>query len=163
MLKISKVDAATHPVLEVLGMLAGAGALVLGMVWVTQRQGGRPGVPAAAGAAGGRGRGRTQDQRHLEPKIQQANAAAERVFDILDQPLEPEKPDAIALPPVRRRHRVPERRVHLPRHQRPTLDGISLTIKAGLNVAIVGANGSGKTTLANLLPRLLRPGQRPRS
>ncbi len=38
LLKISKVDAATHPVLEVLGMVAGTGALVVGMVWVTKGQ-----------------------------------------------------------------------------------------------------------------------------
>ena len=35
-LKMSKADAATSPALEVLGILAGSGALIVGAHWVTQ-------------------------------------------------------------------------------------------------------------------------------
>ena len=34
---------------------------------------------------------------------------------------------------------------------------VTLNIRAGQNVAIVGANGSGKTTLLSMVPRLLNP------
>jgi subfamily B ATP-binding cassette protein MsbA len=39
----------------------------------------------------------------------------------------------------------------------PTLDNVSLTVKAGEVVAVVGGNGSGKTTLLGLLPRFFDP------
>lgn len=39
----------------------------------------------------------------------------------------------------------------------PALKNISMSIKAGEKIAVVGRTGSGKTTLVNLLPRLFDP------
>mgnify|MGYP002040165781 FL=1 len=41
--------------------------------------------------------------------------------------------------------------------ERPALDGVSIVIEPGQNVAFVGPSGSGKTTLMNLLPRFVLP------
>ena len=39
----------------------------------------------------------------------------------------------------------------------PAVDAITLQVKAGENVALVGPSGAGKTSLVNLLPRFLQP------
>lgn len=73
-----------------------------------------------------------------------------------------------ALDPPRERPRpadgAPAREIRLcgltfayPRSDRPVLEGLDLTIRAGTSMAIVGQNGAGKTTLAKLLCRLYDP------
>jgi subfamily B ATP-binding cassette protein MsbA len=39
----------------------------------------------------------------------------------------------------------------------PALDGVTVSLRAGETVALVGPSGAGKTTLANLLPRFIEP------
>ena len=39
----------------------------------------------------------------------------------------------------------------------PAVEGLSLHLRAGETVALVGPSGAGKTTLANLLPRFIEP------
>ncbi len=156
LLKTAKVDAAVQPLLEVLGMFAGSAALVIGMDWVASAKLDGPEFLALLvllGAAAESVR-KTSD---IWTRIQQANAAAERVVEVMNQPVEVEKPDAIVLPPVR--HSIEFQNVVFtyPGAEHRALDGINLAGAAGHNVAIVGPNGSGKTTLANLLPRFYDP------
>jgi ABC-type multidrug transport system fused ATPase/permease subunit len=90
-------------------------------------------------------------------KIQEANAAAERVFAIMDEPLETQKDGTMELPPLKEKIEFRNVVFTYPGSEKPALKGINLTIQAGHNIAIVGPNGSGKTTLANLLPRFYDP------
>ena len=44
-----------------------------------------------------------------------------------------------------------------PKAEKPAVDGVSLTIRPGETIALVGENGSGKTTLVKLLCGLYKP------
>ncbi|MFA5238551.1 MAG: ABC transporter transmembrane domain-containing protein [Phycisphaerae bacterium] len=156
LLRISRVDAATQPVLEVLGMAAGSAALLAGASWVAQKKLGGPEFLALLillGAAAEAVR-KTSD---IWNKIQEANAAAERVFAVMDQPLEPQQQGAVELASLKNTIVFKDIVFSYPGCEMPVLNGINLAVKAGHNIALVGPNGSGKTTLANLLPRFYDP------
>ena len=81
--------------------------------------------------------------------IKKGNAAAERVFEIIEF-----KPDN----DVNRdqlletfKDKIEFKNVDFSYGQSKILDKISFTIKKGQSVALVGSSGSGKTTIANLL------------
>ncbi|NBM14412.1 ABC transporter ATP-binding protein [Streptomyces sp. GC420] len=78
-----------------------------------------------------------------------------RVFEYLDMPVdvaEPERP----VTPARLRGEVRLQGVGFSYAgaERPTLDGVDVTVPAGRSLAVVGETGSGKTTLSYLIPRL---------
>ena len=156
LLKISRTDAATAPILEVLGMLAGSVAIVIGANWVTgQKMDGTEflALLILLGSAAAAAR-RASD---VWNKIQEANAAAERVFGMMDKPLEPQHADAAELSTLKIKLEFRDVIFTYPGSEIPALNGISLSVLAGHRVAIVGPNGSGKTTLANLIPRFYDP------
>ncbi len=78
-----------------------------------------------------------------------------RIFEYLDLPVdvaEPERPVA----PAALRGEVRLRGVgfRYAGAERPTLEGVDVTVPAGRSLAVVGETGSGKTTLSYLIPRL---------
>ena len=91
----------------------------------------------------------------VNANIQQALAAAERVFDTLDTRSEAtDKPGARRLPPLERS--IAFRDVSFAYDDAPgeqVLDRVSFEVDAGQVVAVVGLSGAGKTTLVNLVPR----------
>ncbi len=84
-------------------------------------------------------------------EMSNALVCAARVFEVIDLPVESDG-DAPALP-------VPEGRVGMSdvafsyTPQRPLIEGLTLDVRPGERVAIVGPTGCGKTTLINLLMR----------
>jgi len=90
--------------------------------------------------------------------IQQSAPAAERIQQLLAEPAEPgHGRDKPALP--RHRESIAFRNVTFtyPGADRPAVRSLSLSIRHGETVAVVGPNGSGKTTLLSLVPRLFDP------
>ncbi len=86
---------------------------------------------------------------------QRASAAAQRVFEILDESPEiTERPDAVGLVAPAGRVEFDDVGFAYGTGDGATiLDGFSLTVEPGETVAVVGRTGSGKSTLGRLLPR----------
>ena len=90
-------------------------------------------------------------------RLQEAVPSAARFFDVLDAGEEtPDPPGALAIAGVARG--IALRGVSFSYGREPVLEDVSLEVKRGEMVAIVGKTGSGKTTLADLLLRLYDPG-----
>jgi len=88
--------------------------------------------------------------------LQQALSSAARIFDLMDRDNEiREEPGAPVLAPISRTIRFED--VSFRYAEAEVLRGVTLEIRAGETVALVGPSGGGKTTLANLLPRLYDP------
>ncbi|HOK66554.1 MAG TPA: ABC transporter ATP-binding protein [Anaerohalosphaeraceae bacterium] len=158
LIRIARVEALTNPLMDVLGMFAGSAALLLGAAWVIQ---GYEGMQSSTFFALviflGTAAESVRKVSDVWNEVQRANAAAERVFAVLDEPLEKEEPDAFDLAPLREKMVFEEVRFTYPGASLPALNGITLEVPAGQTVAIVGPNGSGKSTLVNLIARFYDP------
>ncbi|HML21133.1 MAG TPA: ABC transporter ATP-binding protein [Aggregatilinea sp.] len=93
----------------------------------------------------------------LYAQLSAALGGVRRVFEIMDTaPTVEDAPDAITLPPVR--GHIEMKNVSFTYNDdAPVLDGVSLDIRTGEILALVGPSGAGKTTILNLIPRFYDP------
>ena len=97
-----------------------------------------------------------KDITRINMAVQLALSSARRIFDLMDSEREiTEKPGARELAAFGDSIRYD--RVTFAYGAEPVLREVSLTIRRGETVALVGPSGAGKTTLVNLLPRLYDP------
>jgi ATP-binding cassette subfamily B protein len=91
----------------------------------------------------------------------EAATATDRFFEVMDTPVPPEPaepPAPAAAGPARRDgirfENVVFRYPDAPPGAPPVLNGVTLHVRPGETMALVGGTGSGKTTLISLVPRL---------
>lgn len=90
--------------------------------------------------------------------IQQALAAASRVFELLDTESEiKEKENAISLPELSRDIAFENVTFQYNFGGEPVLKNINLKVEKGMKIALIGMSGVGKSTLMDLLPRFYNP------
>ena len=136
-------------------MFAGSFALLAGVSWVQRGQMDSSeffGILVLLGSSAEA----AHKASNVWNRIQGANAAATRVYAMIDQPVEKEKPNAVEIEPVKNSIEFRYVCFSYPGGDSQILKDVNLSIQAGHNIAIVGPNGSGKTTLVNLLVRLFR-------
>ncbi len=156
--RMARIDAATAPAVEALGITAAMGAVAVAGYWVfnhlhgmdTDRFIALMGCLAAMFDP-------VRKLAKVATKFQRSDAAAARIFELLDLPRETFAPGAPRLPRHRESIEFKNLRFRYPRAGEDTLRGIDLAVRHGEHVAIVGPNGCGKTTFVSLLPRLLEP------
>ena len=88
----------------------------------------------------------------LHVELQKGAIACESLFSLLDSPLETDNGTIVA---DRVKGNIEFKNVTFtyPTRNNPALNDISLKIKAGQTIALVGRSGAGKSTIANLIPR----------
>jgi len=150
-LKRVKIRALSHPLMELLG---GIGIAVI--IWVggyrVIRGEMTPGTFFSFMTALLMLYAPIRNLNKVNLEVQEGLAAAARVFELLDTVTEVrEEKDALLLPSISKG--IEFKGVTFKYDEAPVLKAISLHIRAGEIIAIVGMSGAGKTSLVNLLPR----------
>jgi subfamily B ATP-binding cassette protein MsbA len=92
----------------------------------------------------------------INEHLQRGLAACESVFSLVDEAPEEDR-GTVALERSKGAIRFHGVSLTYPAASRPALDQVSLDIRPGETVALVGPSGSGKSSLIHLLPRFYRP------
>ncbi len=150
-LKRVKIRALSHPLMELLGGIGVAGIIWVGGYRVISGEI-SPGSFGSFLAALLMLYAPIRDLSKVNLEVQEGLAAAARVFELLDTlPEVQEEEGAVPLPPISRGIRF--QKVFFKYDEEVVLKDISIQVRVGEVIALVGMSGAGKTSLVNLLPR----------
>lgn len=167
-MKIARYDALIHPLTEMMGISAICVGILAGAYLVLNQETHLLGIrmtdrPLSLGALlifYGLLVGTTDPARKLSDvfsRLQKAAAAGDRIFQYMDrEPTIKDPAEPVALPRLQKSIRLEDVRFAYSPEQ-PILHNVTLEIRAGETIAIVGPNGCGKSTLLNLIPRFYDP------
>jgi len=151
LLKRVRIRAVSHPLMELLGGIGVAIILWVGGYSVIRGEL-TPGTFFSFMTALLMLYAPIRDLNKLNLEIQEGMAAAVRVYELLDiTPDINEEEGAILLSPISKG--IEFKNVSFKYDEETVLKEISLPVKAGEVIALVGMSGAGKTSLVNLLPR----------
>ena len=166
--KVAKIDALSDPVLEILALSTVSIALLAGSYLVLNKTiyldfgfmklqlASKPMAIEDLLYLYGMLAGISDPVRKLanvHSRVQRAAAASDRICALMDrEPKVAEKPKAARI--IQHSRSIEFDDVVFRYHNRePVLRGLSLSVRHGETIAVVGPNGCGKSTLMNLLPR----------
>jgi subfamily B ATP-binding cassette protein MsbA len=150
-LKRVKIRALSHPLMELLGGIAVAIIIWVGGYRVIRGEL-TPGAFFSFMTALFMLYAPIRDLNKVNLEVQEGMAAAIRVFELLDTlPEIKDEEGAISLPSISKG--VDFQGVTFKYGEEAVLKDISLHVKVGEVIALVGMSGAGKTSLVNLLPR----------
>lgn len=92
----------------------------------------------------------------INATIQKGITAAESIFLVLDLPSEPDN-GRLVIEKAKGDMRFDEVRLTYHGASESSVRSVTVDVKAGTSVAIVGKSGSGKTSLVNMIPRFYEP------
>jgi subfamily B ATP-binding cassette protein MsbA len=151
-LKRVRIRALSHPVMELLG---GMGAAIITWVagYMIMRGELTPGDFISFLVAFFMLYPPIRDLSKVNLEIQGGLAGATRVFELLDSTVEiKDEEGAIPLPSISKG--IDFQKINFKYDEEIVLKNVSLRVKVGKVIALVGMSGAGKTSLVNLLPRL---------
>lgn len=94
---------------------------------------------------------------NLWNEFQQVLLGVDRLGDILNNPVELTSSKAITLPRIKGSVRIDNLSFKYTPNSPMVLNGISLDVKAGQSIGLVGRSGSGKSTITKLIQKLYLP------
>jgi subfamily B ATP-binding cassette protein MsbA len=147
LMRVAKARAAVEPIIVTIS-LVGLAAVFVYARWVEMA----PGDLVAYAAALVAMYEPAKKLSRIQIGIQESSAGADRIFEILDTPVQVEE-DARAIEFDETVDTIDFDHIRFAYENEKIIDDLSLQVKAGECIALVGSSGAGKTTLVSLIPR----------